>query len=306
MGSVNQNLTPAIEPANGIEQVLKLDLSTYRTSISAFINFVIVVALIVAGFALRDDEILTAESGIGYAFGIIGGSMMLLLLIYPYRKKLKTARYLGSVRFWFKIHMFFGVAGPILILYHSNFSMGSLNSSVALYCMIIVASSGFIGRYFYTKIHYGLFGKKASLSGLLERIESEQGKLIIIYNITPELKSELAKFHSALKTTFSLLESINRFLVLGTKARIAGLILPFKLKRIVIAHAKQNQWAPLHTKHYLKMLNMHIHYYLQTTIKVCEFSIYERLFALWHMLHMPLFIMMIITGIIHVVAVHMY
>jgi hypothetical protein len=172
--------------------------------------------------------------------------------------------------------------------------------------MLIVASSGFVGRYFYSRIHYGLYGQKATMAGLLKNIESEEGKLLIIYNITPELKDELTKFDVALTTNLTLLDSIKRFLVLGTKIRLAGLILPFKLKKTVLAHATKYQWTPLHTKSYLKMLNLHIHYYLQTTLRVCEFSIYERLFALWHTLHLPLFIMMIITGIIHVIAVHMY
>ncbi|MCU7938697.1 MAG: hypothetical protein KZQ64_14960 [gamma proteobacterium symbiont of Bathyaustriella thionipta] len=33
---------------------------------------------------------------------------------------------------------------------------------------------------------------------------------------------------------------------------------------------------------------------------------FGRLFHLWHLLHMPLFFMLIITGIVHVIAVHMY
>jgi hypothetical protein len=35
-------------------------------------------------------------------------------------------------------------------------------------------------------------------------------------------------------------------------------------------------------------------------------GVYERLFALWHVLHVPLFILLVITAIIHVVAVHLY
>jgi hypothetical protein len=37
--------------------------------------------LLLAGWVSRDQRYLVAESGIGYWFGIIGGSMMLLLLI---------------------------------------------------------------------------------------------------------------------------------------------------------------------------------------------------------------------------------
>jgi hypothetical protein len=172
--------------------------------------------------------------------------------------------------------------------------------------MIIVASSGVVGRYFYTRIHYGLYGKKATLAGLVKDMEAEKGKLLVIYNIAPELKQELSRFQVTLKTSLTLGESIRRFFILGPKIRLASLILPFKLRRIVKAHGQKYQWTPLHTRRFAKLVSAHVRYYLQTSIKVCEFAIYERLFALWHTLHLPLFIMMIITGIIHVIAVHMY
>ena len=33
---------------------------------------------------------------------------------------------------------------------------------------------------------------------------------------------------------------------------------------------------------------------------------YERLFGLWHVFHLPFFYMLVVTAIVHVVAVHMY
>ncbi|HEY9051970.1 MAG TPA: transcriptional regulator [Gammaproteobacteria bacterium] len=306
MESTEHVLNSPAKSFKGIEKALKPDLSNYSNVISTIINVVVVLLLIIFGFALKEEELLTAENGLGYALGIIGGSMMLLLVIYPIRKRMKTARYMGSVRLWFRIHMIFGVAGPLAILYHSNFSTGSMNSTVALFCMIIVASSGVVGRYFYSKIHYGLYGKKADMSGLIKSIEKEEGKLLVIYNIAPELKDQLKQFQNALHVSLTLGDSVKRFFVLGTKVRLAGLILPFKLNRKITGHARKYQWTPLHTKRFKKLVKMHIRYYLQATLRVCEFSIYERLFALWHTFHLPLFIMMIVTGIIHVVAVHMY
>jgi hypothetical protein len=40
--------------------------------------------------------------------------------------------------------------------------------------------------------------------------------------------------------------------------------------------------------------------------RVAQFSFYERLFALWHVLHLPIFLLMIISALFHVLAVHMY
>jgi hypothetical protein len=40
--------------------------------------------------------------------------------------------------------------------------------------------------------------------------------------------------------------------------------------------------------------------------RVAELGTYERLFAFWHLLHLPLFFMLLVAGIVHVVAVHLY
>ena len=40
--------------------------------------------------------------------------------------------------------------------------------------------------------------------------------------------------------------------------------------------------------------------------RVAEFQVYERLFSLWHVLHIPLFFMLLIAGIVHVIAINIY
>jgi cytochrome c-type biogenesis protein CcmH/NrfG len=45
---------------------------------------------------------------------------------------------------------------------------------------------------------------------------------------------------------------------------------------------------------------------LMATRRVAEFEACERLFAAWHVLHLPLFVMLVIVGIVHVVAVNVY
>ena len=40
--------------------------------------------------------------------------------------------------------------------------------------------------------------------------------------------------------------------------------------------------------------------------KMASYSFYTRLFSLWHLFHLPIFFMMLITGIVHVFVVHIY
>ena len=88
--------------------------------------YALIAALLYDGWLNRDDQLLTAESGMGYALGIIGGVMMLSMLLYSLRKRVRFMRWMGRVKYWFQAHMMLGVLAPTLILYHANFHLGSL------------------------------------------------------------------------------------------------------------------------------------------------------------------------------------
>src|SRR3974377_7409 len=110
----------------------------------------IVTGLILAlGYHAHLERYITPQRGLGYWLGITGGSMMLLLLLYSARKRVRWLSWMGSIPLWFDIHMTLGVVGPVLVLFHSNFRLGATNSNVALVCMIVVACSGVGGRYIY-------------------------------------------------------------------------------------------------------------------------------------------------------------
>jgi len=289
-----------------VEQARNALHAAERYSFKAPLQWLFVLLVLGFGFKIKPLEYLTAEEGLGYALGIIGGVMMLLLLFYPVRKKMKVGRFMGSVPFWFKFHMFSGIFGPIAILYHSNYSMGSFNSSVALICMIIVASSGLFGRYFYSKIHYGLYGRKASVDELSQIIDSEEHELASVYNLMPEVTETLKSYQAESNKVLSFGGSVRRFIVLGFKLRVLSFTLPFKLRKILNEQAHKANWDEKHTAKAYNVLKGHVKSFLNALIRTCEFSIYERLFSLWHILHYPLFIMLVISGIVHVFAVHMY
>src|SRR5450631_3641644 len=127
---------------------------------------VIVVWLIVWGHHAHLERYISPQRGLGYWLGIIGGSMMILLLVYSARKRAAWLRWLGGIPAWFEIHMALGVTGPILVLFHANFKLGATNSNVALISMLVVAGSGVIGRYIYTRLHAQMDGHEDTLEQL--------------------------------------------------------------------------------------------------------------------------------------------
>ena len=248
--------------------------------------FTLVAYLLIKGWFNRDNSFLTAESGTGYNLGIIGGSMMLILLLYPVRKHVRFMRNWGPVKYWFQIHMMLGLAGPLFILFHSNFSLGSTNSNVALISMLVVSGSGLLGRVFYTKIHDGLYGRKVALNEVSESLVEIKNHLIE----SERFDDLLQRYERALLTKRSLL--------------LALMLMPYYrgyslfVRQRLFSHLKQVDNTEQH-KSDLKQ-------YFKTMLRVSDFMVYEKLFSLWHILHIPLFIMLIISGIVHVIAVHIY
>lgn len=58
----------------------------------------VIATLLVLGFGARLSSLeqFTPSEGPGYAFGIIGGTMILVLLLYPARKRVKFMNDMGS------------------------------------------------------------------------------------------------------------------------------------------------------------------------------------------------------------------
>ena len=46
--------------------------------------------------------------------------------------------------------------------------------------------------------------------------------------------------------------------------------------------------------------------YLTAVVRVAQYTAYERLFSLWHVAHVPFVYLLVISAIVHVVAVHAY
>ena len=271
------------------------------------ISFTIfIIALLVGGYIGRDESYLSPTDGMGYALGIIGGSLMLLLLFYPLRKSWRVMQGWGPIKYWFQIHMLFGVLGPVLILFHSNFSLGSTNSNLALFSMLIVAGSGLIGRYLYAKIHFGLYGQKATLKDLRKDIKITRGNLGSHISLSPRIV-KLIKHHE--KFMIKKRNLLAHFLMLPY-IYLSSKIARFHIKSSLIGdlkkQANKNNWEKDMLNDFVHEAKVYLGDYFVCLTKISHLTLYARLFSLWHILHLPLFIMLVITGIIHVLAVHMY
>jgi hypothetical protein len=269
--------------------------------------FVLAAVLLWVGFTTPTERYISPTRGVGYALGIIGGSLMLLLLVYSLRKRWSWLGFLGSTPAWFRFHMVLGILGPLCILYHSNFTTGAANSNVALFAMLTVAGSGFIGRYFYAHVHYGLYGRKLELGDLRSGADSLRGHSGNM-SFLPELVGRIEAAERRILDTgphFALLGFLKPPVVALATVRERWRLHRY-LRRALKAGARSSPVLATERRRLTRAARSYIDRRLAATKRVAEFAGYERLFSLWHALHVPLIFMLIIAAVIHVIAVNIY
>ncbi len=248
-----------------------------------------------------------AGDDVGYWLGVAGGVMILLLFTYPLRKHLRFARNWGRVKWWFWVHMCLGVGGPLLILLHSTFQVRSLNSAVALYSMLIVALSGVVGRFLYARINRGMHGEQTTLRDLESRAGLHQREARSRLSFAPAVEMHLKEFAQGEMTARpSFTTCLRRVFWLPVKQWMAYRTCIADVREPLRDLAMQTGWDGNSVAKRERLARKLIRRYLKSVVRVAQYTAYERLFSLWHVAHVPFVYLLIISAIVHVVAVHAY
>ena len=264
------------------------------------------VLVVLWGWQAQLGRFMTPERGLGYVLGIVGGCSMVLLLLYPARKRVRWLNFLGSIPEWFQLHMVLGVVGPVCILFHANFSLGAANSNVALFCMLAVVGSGVVGRYFYTRLHARLDGRQASLVEL-QSIADTLTRQVSVVAVLPDLLVAIdAEEKRLLEPAHGPIGRLLHVFAVGARASFARWRLRRLISRAVIDSARKSPAIAQNAERLRITATRYADKRLDASRRVAEFRVYTRLFGLWHVLHVPLLIMLVIAGVVHVISVQIY
>ena len=282
--------------------------ATQKKSVGATLVGMAVIAAIAFGFSIKRQDLIVPGEGLGYKLGLAGGLMMLALLFYP---AFKRTRFFGSgtkATFWFRWHMLLGIFGPLMIFFHSNFSFGAMNSNVALVSMILVAGSGIVGRYIYTKVHYGMSTARLDVGSLL----TESSRLLIgieddIGGSSSLVSKAMADFSvKATPKSQALFQGMINALAMPIKKSRARAEILREVRKAVAANGLLRGWSSAEAKAHRRLAENHVNEFLAAVSRAAQFTLWERLFSLWHVMHVPLFFLLLVSGVIHVIAVHIY
>lgn len=256
---------------------------------------------------VRSNDWYTSGSMVGYNLGLIGGILMLLLLVYPLKKRVKILQRWGNTKPWFVFHMICGVVGPLAVIYHSTFRIGSQNAFVAMLSMILVAGSGIVGRFIYVRIHDGLSSRELKL----DQLEGDETSETLNFNRdmhwAPDVLDTLKAFRASAIAQKSQ----------GASAFVSFAKLPFSEWRV---RQRCHQQLAMHLDHRAiarkwdrekrktrgRQFDSLVAQYTITVKRRAQFLVYKRLFAWWHILHLPFVYLLAASAVYHVIAVHMY
>jgi hypothetical protein len=269
--------------------------------------YLVIGALVACAWWISRQGWFKAGDDLGYWLGVTGGVLMLLLFSYPLRKYVRGLHRLGKVKWWFAAHMVLGIGGPLLILVHSTFQIGSLNAAVAMYSMLVVAASGVVGRFIYLRIHRGLSGQKQSLQQLRSRAGLDESEARSRLHFAPEVEARLQAFADRqLAARPGWGTWLRQVFVLPAQMWLLYFRCAAELLRPLRKLARQRGWSrsDLARRNYLA--RKLVRRYLTSVVTVAQFTAFERMFALWHVLHTPFVYILVISAVVHVIAVHMY
>lgn len=265
-------------------------------------------ALVLLAWAIGRAGWLSSGDEPSYWIAVAGGSMMAgALLLYPLRKYWRVLRQAGPVRWWFRGHLVLGLLGPWLILVHSTFRVGSINAGVALASMVVVVASGLVGRFLYVRVHRGLHGERSSFQALQAKAGFVEDQARSRLAFAPEVEAGLRRFEQqALGAAPGLAGAWRQALWLPWLRWRAQRRAHAGLDTALLALATRRAWDAAELTRRRRHARKLVARYLEAVVRVAQYSAWERLFALWHVAHLPFVVLLVISALVHVVAVHAY
>lgn len=227
---------------------------------------------------LPTHKVLRPTGRVAHLLGVAGGLMMLVPVGYALRKRVPAFSRLGPMRAWLEVHIFCGLIGPLLVTFHTSFKFNGL-VSVAYWTMVVVAISGVVGRYLYVRIPRTVRGLELTRHDIVRRAAAIRAELDALA-VPPRAQADVAAVEGALEA--------------GAAGRAAARWLAWLARWRAHRALDAGQAALLRDA--LALIRERV--VLERRLAVLDRT--HRLFALWHVFHVPLVWLMFVIAALHV------
>jgi hypothetical protein len=131
-----------------------------------------------------DYRALNPAGFVGHAYGIIGTTLVAANLLYLIRRRLTNVlpAWIGSMKAWLNAHVFTGLTGSVLIVFHSAFQLRTPIAALTSASLGIVVVTGLIGLYLYSLVPKAglrpLENRLAEIAPLMPGMAANVGELV--------------------------------------------------------------------------------------------------------------------------------
>jgi hypothetical protein len=223
---------------------------------------------------------------LSFALGWIGFTVILLTNLYVLRKRRPAWQKLGKLSRWLDVHILFGLLGPTIIVFHTNFQVNGL-VAVSFWCMMTSFASGIVGRYFYTQV----LRQRVELKAVLTDFEARFAKLTTT-NQRVFSKQALAKLKEDAFVTAG-----------GSAALLAGKADALTvLFDSVVGDVRLLLQGPPVPHEFPRALRRPLKEYAVARRRLAAAGPLRRLMGYWHAFHLPFAVFMYVVTVIHIVS----
>lgn len=231
----------------------------------------------------------------GHGLGVIGSFFMLLNFMYSWRKRYEFREKFGSLKTWLEFHMFVGLFGPTLIIYHSVFKFQNVIATISFVSMVIVVVTGIIGRYIYVQIPHNRYGAELDL----KKMQEKEYKLTEILRIETQNDPGVMELCDKL-CNFTFDKILNKFSLLF-------IIVKNDIQRIqqismLAKKLRQNNISEDFIKRIVRTLNQRA----ALSRKIILWDSTHKLLDFWRVLHKKLSWVLFITLAVHVLVTMLF
>jgi len=236
------------------------------------------------------------NKGIWHMLGWTGSLMMAVMMLYSVRKRFSFMNSLGSLRHWLSGHMFLGILGPLLVTLHTTFKLNGIITT-SFWCMITTMVFGIVGRYIYIQVPRGITGAELGVQDIDRIVDNLNEQLHRHLN-----NADLTHLFNAISVPYDTARQISPLtaLFLMVKTDIENIFKIPRLKGIL-----KKRYGALHWR-----VRDEIKELLKKKAALIRrknfFDASHRLLHYWHVLHVPLAIVMFLIMFLHIIVYYMF
>lgn len=226
-----------------------------------------------------------------HGMGIVGTMLMVFTeLGYSFRKRVKWFR-AGALRLWLSVHIFTGIVGPTMVLFHTTLKFNGLAMVTSLLTGLVVFS-GFVGRYLYTAVPRTVAGVEMSREEMVRASAEAQRALQAFAADKPaRVQNALLRTMPAIATS----GTAGSVLLRGLRSRAQERRLKSALRGLDAREREiGREIAALQRQAWLAEQQL-------VTLDAAR-----RLLGIWHLVHLPIGLTLFGSVVIHIIAVIYY